>query len=268
MPCYSSYCNMRSCGADLLSSDLLRLPTRRQQGRLPSGCACCTRRSVHVSGDGCSCSCNPTSICAPDSVQCVSADDRSLQAQSREAKMSMPRLSPTHHHAAGPASKALSWLQAQSKAAGAPVMNPTHYAWPTNMLLAQAQPGTRNLPSVFLVQAETFLNQWVCQGRVSPPRRRPPPPPPPGGLSSCTILQPHGPLDLHLTSWMWQWGALCELHRTAPCKAAAGPISRKRLCPALIHKTCSACAQVEGALSLARLLLRGLQERLPCQGQG
>ena len=61
--------------------------------------------------------------------------------------------------------------QGISKAAGAPVMNPTHYAWPTTVLLAQLQPGTGNLPSTYIAQAEGFLNQWVCQGRVRPSPR-------------------------------------------------------------------------------------------------
>ena len=46
-------------------------------------------------------------------------------------------------------------------------MNPTHYAWPATVLLAQLQPGEAALPSTYLTQAEGFLNQWVCQARVS-----------------------------------------------------------------------------------------------------
>ena len=69
-------------------------------------------------------------------------------------------------------------LQAVGKAAQAPVMNPTHYAWPTTMLLAQLDRGTSSKPSTYVSQAEGFLNQWVCQGRVRLA----------AGLLGCSIL--------------------------------------------------------------------------------
>ena len=57
-------------------------------------------------------------------------------------------------------------LQAAGKTQNTPLMDATHYGWATMTLLAQLSPGASNLPSAFLTQAEAYLGQWICAGRV------------------------------------------------------------------------------------------------------
>ena len=57
-------------------------------------------------------------------------------------------------------------LQAAGKTQNTPLMDATHYGWATMTLLAQLSPGASNLPSAFLTQAQAYLGQWVCAGRV------------------------------------------------------------------------------------------------------
>ena len=57
-------------------------------------------------------------------------------------------------------------MQAAGNVQTTPLMDSTHYAWPTMTLLAQIDPGAASLPSAFLYESELNLNQWICSGRV------------------------------------------------------------------------------------------------------